>query len=212
MKIPCCDCGVLILQETAERNGGLCIPCKSGTRAKIEASKVAAKRERELDATDPFRIYWRKLVDMIYKTPGGLSSLSEVERQYWAVGCLSGDVYNGGFDQYFYNSSGSTYISALHGLDAMGAVVSLNLLQRAKQVIFEFNDVPEDTGARRAMLASVQNASLQQRLDELDKNFWADPDKLAVLSEGFAIRHGLVQENAQPNAPSDGLPPEMNRK
>ena len=71
MKIPCADCGALILRETAERNGGLCMPCKAGTRANIESSKIAAKRSRELDANDPFRIYWRRLVDVVYKTPGG---------------------------------------------------------------------------------------------------------------------------------------------
>ncbi len=193
MKVPCSDCGVLILQETADRNGGLCLPCRSGTRSRIEASKAAAKRERELDATDPTRIYWRKLVDMVFKAPDGLSSLSEVERQYWAVGCLSGEVYNGGFEQYFHNSSGSTYNDALKGLEAMGALASLILLQKAKQVVFGFQAVPKDTGVRRRMLASNGDESHQQRLNELDKQFWADPDKLVELSQDFAVRHDLIQ-------------------
>lgn len=185
------------------------MPCKSGTRAQMEASKVAAKRERELDATDPFRIYWRKLVDLVYKSPAGLNALSERELQYWAVGCLSGEVYNGGFDQYFHNSSGSTYAAALGGLDSMGASASLLLLQKAKQIVFGFNEVPEDTTARRTLLESARDESLQQRLDALDTQFWADPDKLAELSEAFAIRHGLVHLNAQQDAPVDGLRPPL---
>ena len=193
MKVPCSDCGVLILQETAERNGGLCLPCRSGTRSRIEASKAAAKRERELDANDPTRIYWRKLVDMVFKAPDGLRSLSEVERQYWAVGCLSGEVYNGGFEQYFHNSSGSTYNDALKGLEAMGAQASLILLQKAKQVVFGFQAIPEDTGMRRSMLTPMGDESHQRRLDELDKQFWADPDNLAELSQDFAVRHVLLQ-------------------
>ena len=68
------------MPETAARTGGFCMPCKSGTRSNIEASKIAAKKERELDATDPFRIYWRKLVDRVYKSPVGLTQLSDVER------------------------------------------------------------------------------------------------------------------------------------
>lgn len=193
MKIPCADCGALILRETAERNGGLCMPCKAGTRANIESSKIAAKRSRELDANDPFRIYWRRLVDVVYETPGGLSSLSELDLQYWGVGCLSGEVYNGGFEQYFNNSSGKTYRSAKRGLEAMGALTSRDLLQSAKQAVFGSGAVPEDTAVRRTVLAAVQSEALQQRLDELDKQFWADPDKLSELSEAFAIRHGLVQ-------------------
>lgn len=118
--------------------------------------------------------------------------MSEVERQYWAVGCLSGEVYNGGFDQYFHNSSGSTYNDTLKGLEAMGALASLILLQKAKQVIFGFQAVSEDTGVRRSMLTSVGDESQQQRLNELDKQFWADPDRLAELSQDFAVRHNLL--------------------
>lgn len=195
MKIPCADCGAVILRETAERNSGLCMPCRSGTRANIESSKIAAKRRREIDASDPFRIYWRQLVDTVYKTPAGLSSLSDLELQYWAVGCLSGEIYNGGFDQYFYNSSGDTYAPAMLGLEAMKALKSRDLLQNAKQAIFGSRAVPDDTGARRTVLVAVQNDALQSELDELDKQFWADPDRLSELSQAFAIRHGLVQVN-----------------
>ncbi len=193
MKIPCSTCSALILPETAARTGGLCMPCKSGTRSAIEASKVEAKRQRELDATDPFRLYWRELVDRVYKSDAGIAQLSDVERQYWAVGCLSGEVYNGGFDQYFYNSSGATYSAAVDGLKAMGATTSLLLLQQAKQMIFGFTDVPEETRARRSIQMSVESDALQQRLDELDKQFWKDPDNLAMRSEKFAISHGLVR-------------------
>lgn len=182
-----------MLPETATRTGGLCMPCKLGTRSKIEASKVAAQRRRELDATDLFGIYWRELVDRVHKSDVGLAQLSDVERQYWAVGCLSGEVYNGGFYQYFDNSSGATYSAAVDGLKAMGAATSLLLLQKAKQTIFGFADVPEESYARRTIQAAAESDSLQQRLDELDKQFWEDPDDLAARSETFAVSHGLVR-------------------
>jgi hypothetical protein len=193
MKIRCSSCPALILAETAVRTGGLCMPCKSGTRANIEASKVEAQRERELDATDPFRIYWRDLVARVYKSSAGLTQLSDVERQYWAVACVSGEVYNGGFSQYFHNSSGATYSAAVDGLQSMGATTSLLLLQKAKQMIFGFAEVPEESNARRTILAVAESDSLYQRLDELDKQFWSDPDELAVRSEAFAVTQGLVR-------------------
>lgn len=169
------------------------MPCKSGTRANIEASKVAAQQERERDATDAFRIYWRELIARVYKSSEGLTQLSDVERQYWAVGCLSDEVYNGGFDQYFHNSSGATYSDAVDGLQAMGARTSLLLLQKAKQMIFGFREVPEESIARRTILDAAESDSLQLRLDELDKKFWTDPDELAVRSKAFANTHGLVR-------------------
>jgi hypothetical protein len=184
------------MPETAARTGGLCMPCMSGTRANMDASKAAARREREFEATDPFRIYWRELVDRIHKPRDEHTALSDLELQYWAVGLVSGEVYNGGFHQYFYNSSGATYNAALDGLKAMGAFASLLLLQRAKQMIFGFVDVPEESYARRTVLAAAESDSLWQRLEELDQQFWADPDNLADRSAAFAICHGLVVQGA----------------
>jgi hypothetical protein len=60
-------------------------------------------------------------------------------------------------------------------------------------MIFGFVDVPEDSCAGRTMLFTAESDSLWQRLDELDKQFWEDPDNLAVLSESFAISRDLVQ-------------------
>ena len=79
----------------------------------------------------------------------------------------------------------------------MGAMTSLLLLKKAKQIVFGFAEVPEDIGARRVTLAAVNSDSLQHRLDDLDKQFRADPDKLAERQEAFAIHHGLVQLTAR---------------
>ena len=38
-KVPCTQCGALILTNTAERTGGLCMPCQRGTRAEIDEAK-----------------------------------------------------------------------------------------------------------------------------------------------------------------------------
>ena len=52
MKIPCIECGELILLTTAEKTGGLCIPCKNGTRASIQES-IRKQQEK--------RVYEKKL-------------------------------------------------------------------------------------------------------------------------------------------------------
>jgi len=38
-KVACLKCGALILELTAQKNEGLCVPCKSGRRESIEATK-----------------------------------------------------------------------------------------------------------------------------------------------------------------------------
>lgn len=132
MKVPCKACVVPILETTTARNGGVCMPCKSGRRASIEVSKASSQRERELDAADPSRIYWRSLVARIHSDDGGIERRSDVEKQYWAVGCLAEEVHNGGFDQFFFNSSGESYEWAVTGLDSMGAAHSLDLYKKSK--------------------------------------------------------------------------------
>lgn len=191
-KVPCKKCGALILESTATKNGGLCVPCKSGKRESIEASKKWHKEQRELDRTDPLRKLWSELVHRAHETDKGFAGFTEAEKQYFAVGLLDGEVYNGGFDQYFFNSSGSYYQYALAGLKAIDATQSLIILEKAKQVLFDFEQIPEDTEKRRAFLRARASASRSNRLEELDKEFWKDPDGLATRWQEFAKRWGLV--------------------
>ena len=74
----------------------------------------------------------------------------------------------------------------------MGALKSLELLRKAKQVMFDFSDIPENTMARRQLLAGQGNDSRSSRLEQLDRLFCEDPDGLSELSQAFAVRHGLV--------------------
>ena len=189
-KVPCISCGVAILAETAARNGGKCVPCKSGTRERIESSRKRYRERRERKGTDPLRKLWDDLVDRVHRTPNGFASLSEAERQYFAVGLLEGEVYNGGFHQYFFNSSGDSYPYAIEGLEAIGAPQALLLLRKAKQILFGFADPPRDTKQRRVVLRSVEE-SCQERLSALDSLFWKDPDSLVAKLQQFAKERGL---------------------
>lgn len=62
-KIPCIQCGALILTSTVEKTGGLCMPCKNGTRESMEKSRrwnqelreQIAKAEQEREPLDALR-------------------------------------------------------------------------------------------------------------------------------------------------------------
>ena len=157
----------------------------------MEASRLRYREERERDKTDPARIYWRALVERVHKSDAGFEALSEAEKKYFAVCCLSGEVYNGGFHQFFFNSAGEYYEYALSGLAEMEAGESLQLLKRAKQVWFDFSDVPTDTRTRRVLLERNASRSRDARSNELDKLYWKDPDELAIRSERYAQEHKL---------------------
>ena len=84
-KIPCTECGELVLPSTAERTGGLCMPCKSGNRENIERGKEYYKKQRELDKTCPYRALWKELINKVYHTESGFdgATLFCCECSYW---------------------------------------------------------------------------------------------------------------------------------
>jgi hypothetical protein len=132
------------------------------------------------------------LVHKVFETPDGFQGLSESEKRYFAVGVLDGDVYNGGFEQYFFNSSGAYFEYALLGLEEMGAVQSLALLKRAKLALFDDENIPEDTGERREMILKRESDARLRLLEELDNQFWKDPDDLFTKSAAYAKMYGLL--------------------
>jgi hypothetical protein len=189
-KVPCTKCGALVLPSTAERTGGVCMACKNGTRESMEKSKEYYKKERELDKTCPFRLFWKELVSRVYNESKGFNSLSEEEKIYFSVNCLSGEVYNGGFNQYFSNSAGENYKHAELGLIQLEATNSLRLLRKAKQIVFGSSAVPKEQYLRQL---ATDSDEVSTALDELDTEFYKDPDRLAEKLEVYAINNGLVK-------------------
>ena len=194
-RLPCSRCGEFILPETATRNGGLCMPCKGNYRERIEAGKLRRERDRAYEQSAE-RKYWLDLVRRVHKTPQGFGGLSQTEKTYFAVSCLVGEVYNGGFDQFFSNSSGELYGLALDGLLELEAKESAVLLEKAKEVLFGDAPVPIDQAKRNEIMPTVANefAPEWEQLNMLDKAFCRDPDKLAERCKVYAIKHQLYTE------------------
>jgi hypothetical protein len=165
------------------------MPCKNGTRQNIEESKRWYAKERELDKSCPFRALWRELVDKAHNQPQGFSGLSEDEKLYFSVGILLGEVYNGGFVQFFDNSSGEYYRYAELGLIQMGAVHSLALLRQAKTLLFGEAAVPKN----RAQRCGAMQRAAEAEVDQIDSAFYKDPDGMDRKTESFAVGRGLVK-------------------
>jgi hypothetical protein len=168
--------------------------CKQGIRKNIEASKKYYEEQRKYN---PMRELWTSLVMRVHKTEDGFEGLTQDEKIYFAVGVLDGEVYNGGFDQYFWNSSGGLYTWAIDGLLELKARNSLQLLTDAAKLLFD-DDVPEDREARADAIRKIPNddgpaPEWADRLEEIDRAYCEDPDGLGVRLEAFARERGLVQ-------------------
>jgi Domain of unknown function (DUF4375) len=187
-RFPCRTCGELIHPDTAAKNNGLCMPCKGSYRAGIEAGKKRREQERLYDQSAE-RKYWFSLVKK--ESEAGFQALSESEKIYFALSCLVGEVYNGGFDQFFSNLSGAMYGYALSGLLDVEAHGTAALLEEAKDVLFGSQSVPVDRQERNNALLKAEGES---RLDALDKAFWADKEGLGERCKQYAIGHALYKD------------------
>ena len=201
-KVACTQCGVMILLRTAEETGGICMACKQGIRESMEASKEYYSKLKEYD---PHRELWKWLVAEV-QADQGLATLSDAHRHYFAVSMLEGEVYNGGFHQFFWNSSGAFFAEATAGLQAMQAERSLDILKEAASILFGTASPPVDRKDRCSMMARrerllrwlARSRKAKARLDTLDKLFWQDPDRLDEKLSAFAQRSGILQPFEKP--------------
>jgi len=199
-RVPCTKCGALILERTASKTNGLCLPCKGGYRARIEAGKNLREQERERELTDPDHKLWLSLVEDVFHSPLGFEGLSHPKKLYFALGCLEGELYNGGFHQYFFNSSGSYYAYAEEALITIGAFQTLELLQQAKVALFSSGPVPVSTTERRMALSHYSGSHPEgpdsKELDRFDKRYWLNLEQIGVRMKAFARDNKLIAEAA----------------
>ena len=192
----------MILPSTADRTAGLCMPCKQGTRESMEQSKEFYRKQKEYD---PHRELWTYLVKKAHATDDAFKSLSKEEKIYYAVGVLEGEVYNGGMHQFFSNSSGALYLEAIEGLTHLGATKALWLLRRAAKILFGSIRPPKNRLQRwETMKHYPENDSTPLpewciELEEIDKAYWEDPDKINELLNKFSETTGLIQPFYKPN-------------
>jgi hypothetical protein len=192
-KIPCPACGALILPATAAANGGLCTPCKRGFRGNIDDGRHRnAERKAQRADLDPAAKHWRWLLDQVYRTEGGFAGLSPENQRYFAVCLLEGEVYNGGFDQYFTNSSADYYACALRGLADLGALECGRLLVSAKNLLFGGADVSTTKATRWAQMRKLSPAQ-EEELETLDKRFCRAAVALHELVAKQAREHRLYE-------------------
>jgi hypothetical protein len=129
---------------------------------------------------------------------GGLDSLSLPQKHYLAITIYDGEINNGGHLQYFVNSSGDMWKSAIKGLEDLGLKVQSKILKDATSH-FGVNGPSENIAARRRQLERL-SPKQKEAFFELDRRWFACEDHLSGLLTQFAIQHREVF-SAQPGGP-----------
>ena len=113
----------------------------------------------------------------------GFSELSGTEQLVFCIWWLEGEVNNGGFHQFFTNSSGDFYFETLDALEKIRAYKTKALLQKASSLAFK-GDPPKTQFAREEALATNDD-SIFDKLYELDKQFYKYEDDIEYLVNSY---------------------------
>ncbi len=117
----------------------------------------------------------------------GYGSLTAAERVVFSLDALEREVNNGGFRQYFENSSGDHCLDAPIALRALGAPKFAAMVERALALFPGGQPASDRSERQRQMLTwgPVQESALEA----LDSEFFTYPEPLAQLERAYVAAH-----------------------
>jgi hypothetical protein len=124
-----------------------------------------------------------------------LHELAEVDQTVILVWSLRSEIDNGGFDQFYYNSSGDHAMATVRALERIGAKQTAALVSEGNR-LFPTQPVPSDRQQRIAELDAFSD-SATDTWDRLERAFYSDPDGLDELLVAYLVREGALPASAR---------------
>ena len=134
----------------------------------------------EDDALEEMRqSFYKRFVDIVTNVDTDQFTALEPEaRDIYLVGLLEGDVNNGGFSQYFWNTEGQHAAATVDVLKRIGAKATASLLRRAMKL---YGAPPSDDLDEWYDRLERVDSEHEDVLAELDEQFYEGVDDLPVL-------------------------------
>ena len=129
-------------------------------------------------AESPNIRFWRVAYDQ----------LSLPERVFGLIWEFESEVNNGGFLQYFRNSSGAHAPEIADALEAIGASATAIIVERALELAGQ-DIVWSNEDARQAAINRLPS-TIREKLNELDQAFYKCQDDLTRLLYDYVKEHG----------------------
>jgi hypothetical protein len=146
------------------------------------------RRENDEKVTDG-EIDLFKVWDRVrqHRTEVGYEKLSQPEKVFVCVWGLEGDVYNGGFEQYYINPVGDKAREAVDALKAIGAKAAEQVVRRANSLFGSSGPSP-NRGMRQKEYESLDQHT-KDKLVVLEKEYVKDADKVQDLLAEFVRKN-----------------------
>jgi hypothetical protein len=136
----------------------------------IDQALVSPNRTKAIISIDEY------LSSRFYTDP---SSLTEYEKDIVYIESLEREVNNGGFDQFFFNSSGDTAHETVAALERIGARATAEILKQAIGA-FPHGVAPKSREARQDLMEAIEDDA-EALWHELDDRFYAYEDDIGAL-------------------------------
>lgn len=123
--------------------------------------------QEALTEQDPFQAYYRVMTAIGKRRS---DNLSRGERIFALCSWLIGEVFNGGFDQYFFNGGVNDVYEAARALESIGALKAADLVRQAIATA----KVPDPPSPQYDYYEQATEP-VRTQLDALDKQFYSGP-------------------------------------
>jgi hypothetical protein len=129
-------------------------------------------------------IVWKKSNNL-----ENIDNLTKPEKTFLYVEILEAEINNGGFDQFFYNSSGDYAYEALQSLNEVGAKKTANLISEAYKM-FPKNPIPKQVESRQILLEKVSKET-SEKWNELEDMFYKQDENIQKLLLEYVRKNKL---------------------
>ncbi len=114
-----------------------------------------------------------------------LTKLTPAQQIFYFNQCFERELNNGGFNQYFYNSSGNYAHETIAALTTIGANNMAGILQKAIAA-FPNAQVPTNWEQRQDVVLEIEEEA-NELWEALDQEFYAYPDNLVELNYNYVL-------------------------
>ena len=116
-----------------------------------------------------------------------MEALNEKERIFYITQQVEAEVNNGGFSQFFFNSSGNFSGEMVSAFEEIGAVQTAQICQRALDAYPV--SLPAEWGERQVLLDEIETDEIYEKLNACDSSFYEYPENLYLLNYEFIINN-----------------------
>ena len=109
------------------------------------------------------------------------------QKVFSAIWAAEAEINNGGFSQYFANSSAESAPFVVEAFEAIGAPKTADICKRAKATAFPAGMPPTEEDI--SLAAADFSDEILQGLDRLNREFYTYPHNLTDLLFAFVLKH-----------------------